>query len=92
MGQLDDGLGGVVLTRVVATKLIRIYASVLEQETQQLVVNAAVGDVVKLGGVLKDVGGRLWSATKPVRKGVEPMGVQRMLVPGMRSSSGASVG
>eukprot|EP00961_Rhodomonas_salina_P034230 460721-Rhodomonas_salina.1 len=89
MRQLDYGLGGVVLTRVVAMKLIRIDAGVLEQglerrlvdaagrvlgdrwrgaaeeevdlgndaETQQLVVNAAVGDVAKLGNVLKDVGG-----------------------------------
>eukprot|EP00961_Rhodomonas_salina_P061032 819704-Rhodomonas_salina.1 len=89
MGQLDDGLGGVVLTRVVATKLVRINTSVLEQgvkrrlvdeaggvlsdrwrgsakekvdlgndaEEQQLVVNTAVWDVVKLGDVLEDVGG-----------------------------------
>eukprot|EP00961_Rhodomonas_salina_P130628 1758650-Rhodomonas_salina.1 len=41
MGQLDDGLGGVVLTRVVATKLIRIDASILEQGVKRRLVDAA---------------------------------------------------
>eukprot|EP00961_Rhodomonas_salina_P283235 3827712-Rhodomonas_salina.1 len=47
MRQLDYGLGGVVLTRVVATELIRIDASILEQGVERRFVYAA-------GGVLGD--------------------------------------
>eukprot|EP00961_Rhodomonas_salina_P069628 934688-Rhodomonas_salina.1 len=100
MRQLDYGLGGVVLTRVVATKLIRIDASILEQGVERRLVDAAgrvlsdqwlgaAEEEVDLGnntetGMLRSLGissrmWMVWSATKAVLKGVEPMGVQRML-------------
>eukprot|EP00961_Rhodomonas_salina_P080562 1083864-Rhodomonas_salina.1 len=57
MGQLDYGLGGVVLTRVVATKLIRIDASVLEQGVKRRLVDA-VGRV--LGDRWRGTAKRKW--------------------------------
>eukprot|EP00961_Rhodomonas_salina_P203879 2751125-Rhodomonas_salina.1 len=47
MGQLDDGLGGVVLTGVVATEFVRIDASVLEQGVERRLVDAAGGVLCK---------------------------------------------